>query len=146
MRIKNYLLIMAGLVTALAVTGCNMSQDKKVEETRENVDKANRDLTNAQAEYDKEWRQFKSDAELKISANEKSIKEFKAEVKTAGKKFKVEYEKEVAVLEQKNIELKKIINEYKYQGKDKWEEFKRGFEHDMDVIGKAIKDLFAKND
>lgn len=101
-------------------------------------------MKDAQAQYEKEWQQFKSDAELKISANEKSINEFKVEIKTASKKFKVKYEKEVAALEQKNIELKKKISEYKYEGKDKWEEFKRVFNQDMDIVGKALKDLFAK--
>ena len=103
-------------------------------------------MKEAQAQYEKDWQQFKSDAELKISANLKSIDEFKAEIKKASKKFKAEYEKEVAVLEQKNIELKKTISEYKYKGKDKWEEFKRGFNNDMDVVGKALKDLFTKKD
>jgi cell division protein FtsB len=65
-------------------------------------------------------------------------------MKTASKKFKAKYEKEVAALEQKNIELKKKISEYKYDGKDKWEEFKRGFNQDLDIVGKAISDLFAK--
>ena len=101
-------------------------------------------MKDAQVQYEKEWQQFKSDAELKISANEKSINEFKAKMKTEGTKFKAKYEKEVAVLERKNIELKKKISEYKYEGKDNWEEFKREFNHDLDVVGNAIKDIFAK--
>jgi hypothetical protein len=50
------------------------------------------------------------------------------------------------VLERKNIELKNKIREYKYEGKDKWEEFKKGFNRDVDIVGKALKNIFAKKD
>ena len=103
-------------------------------------------MKDVQSENDKEWRQFKKDAELKIKANEDRIDEFKVKIKTTGKEFKAKYDKEITVLEQKNVELKKNISEYKYEGKDKWEEFKKGFNHDMDVVGKALNDLFVKKD
>ena len=78
-----------------------------MEDAKENVKQANQELKEAQAQYEKEWQQFKSDAELKIDANQKSIDEFKVEIKTASSKFKAKYEKEVLALEQKNIELRK---------------------------------------
>jgi hypothetical protein len=46
---------------------------KKVEDAKENVIEANQDLKEAEAQYEKEWQQFKSEAELKIDANQKSI-------------------------------------------------------------------------
>ena len=67
-------------------------------------------------------------------------------MKTASKKFRDKYEKEVLTLEQKNAELRKSISEYKYEGKDNWEEFKRDFNNNMNVIGNAIKDLFSKKE
>ena len=65
--------------------------------------------------YEKEWQQFKSDAELKINANQKKIEDFKVAMKTTSTKFKAKYENEVLTLEQKNIELKKKLNDYKYE-------------------------------
>jgi hypothetical protein len=103
-------------------------------------------MLDAQAQFDNEWQQFKSDAEMKISTNEKKIDEFKTAMKTTSKKFKTKYENQVLTLEQKNIELKKKLNEYKYEGKDKWEEFKRDFNADVDVVGSAINDIFSKRD
>jgi len=117
-----------------------------VEDAKENVKQADQELKEAQAQYEKEWQQFKSNAESKIIANEKSISDLKTEIKTASGKFKAKYEKEVLALEQKNTELRKSINEYKYEGKDKWEEFKRDFNANLDVIGNAIKDLFSKKE
>ena len=145
MQTKYVILTLIVFIAGSVFTGCNIKREK-VEDAKENVKQVNQDLKDAQAEYDKEWQRFKSDAELKISTNQKSIDKFKVKIKTAREEFKAKYEKEVAVLEQKNIELKKKISEYKYKGKDNWEEFKRGFNHDVDIVGKALNDLFAKKD
>ena len=146
MKNNYFILTFIALIAGSILTGCNSNQENKVENAKENVKQASQDLKDAQVQYDKEWQQFKSDADLKISANEKSIAEFKVKIKTENRKYKAKYEQEVVVLEQKNIELKKKIGEYKYESKDKWEEFKRGFNHDMDVVGKSIKDFFSDKD
>jgi aspartate aminotransferase-like enzyme len=80
-----------------------------------------------------------------IEANEKRIKAFKEKMEEAGLKIKAKYSEEVAVLEQKNRDLKKKLEEYKDEGQSKWEEFKTNFKHDMDGIGKTMKDLFKDN-
>ena len=77
-----------------------------------------------------------------IEANEKRIDAFKEKMEEAGLKVKAKFSEEVLVLEQKNRDLKKRLEEYKDQGQSKWEEFKTNFKHDMDRIGKTMKDLF----
>jgi len=52
----------------------------------------------------------------------------------------------VAVLEQKNRDLKNTLEGYKDEGQDKWVEFKANFNRDLDGIGKTMKDLFKDND
>jgi hypothetical protein len=146
MKNKNIILTVILLIAGLVLTGFYMNRDKIVKNAQDNGKQANQGLKNAKTGFDKEWHEFKSDAELKINANEKRIGEFKVKIKTSSKEFKRKYDKEVVVLEKKNVELKKKINEYKYEGKDKWEDFKLGFNKDMDVVGKSIKDLFAKKD
>jgi hypothetical protein len=146
MKNKNFILTVIMLIAGLVLTGFYLNRDQKVEDAQDNGKQANQGLKNAKTGFDKEWQQFKNDAELKINANEKRIVEFKVKIKTAGNKFKAKYDKEIVALEQKNIELKKKISEYKYESKDKWEEFKQGFNHDMVAVGKALKDLFAKKD
>jgi len=146
MKNKYFILTVIGLIAGAVLTSCSVSKEKTLEDSKENVKQADQDLKVAQAQYDKEWQQFKSDAEVKINDNETSIDKFKVKIKSASTDFKAKYEKEVVVLEQRNIELKKKISEYKFEGKDKWEQFKRGFNQDMDIVGKAIKDLFTKKD
>ena len=123
-----------------------MNGDKYVKNYQDNGKQANQGVKKEKTKFDKEWKEFKVNAEVKINANEKRIGEFKVKIKTGGKEVKANYDKEITVLEQKNVELKQKIKEYKYEGKDKWEEFKQGFNRDMDIVGKALKDLFAKKD
>jgi predicted RNase H-like nuclease (RuvC/YqgF family) len=80
-----------------------------------------------------------------IEANEKRIDAFKEKMEKAGLEIKAKYGDEVAVLEQKNRDLKKKLEDYKDEGQNKWEEFKTNFKHDMDGIGKTMKDLFKIN-
>lgn len=146
MKTKYSILTAIVLINGLLFTGINFAQATKVETAKEKVKNAKLELKDAQAESDKEYRQFKAYAELKISDNEKSIAELKVKMKTADEKFKIKYDEKVVKLEQRNIELKKKISDYKYEGRDKWVIFKRGFNRDLKSVGKAIKDLFAHKD
>ena len=146
MKTKYFILMTIVLISGLLLTGISFAQETKVEAAKEKVKVAKQELKDAQAESDKEYRQFKAYAELKISDNEKSIAELKVKIKTADEKFKIKYDKKVVKLEQRNIELKKKISDYKYEGRDQWVIFKRGFNRDLKSVGKAIKDLFAHKD
>lgn len=141
----NYFILAALMIIAVTLfTGCDYSREKKVENAKENAQQANYELEMAQIEYEKQWQQFKTDAEFRIRTNEKIIVEFKTQIKTAKGKFKAKYEKEVLSLEEKNIELEKKIREYKYEGKAGWEEFKEGVNRDLDAVGKALNDFFTR--
>ena len=146
MKNRYFILTVTMLIAGLVLTGFYMNRDKYVKNYQDKDKQASQGAKKEKSKFDKEWKEFKSNAKLKINANEKRIDEFKVKIKTASKEVKADYDKEITVLEQKNVELKKKINEYKYEGKDKWEEFKQGFNHDMDAVGKALKNLFAKKD
>jgi low affinity Fe/Cu permease len=79
-----------------------------------------------------------------LDANEKRIDAFKEKMEEAGLKVKAKYSEEVAMLEQKNRDLKKKLEEYKDEGQSKWEEFKTNFKHTKDGIGKTMKSLFKR--
>lgn len=133
-----YLIISVTLLIAGSVfTGCNNQDD-----TKQKVDEANKAMIEAQAQFEKEWQQYKTDAELKIDANQKQIDELKAAMKSTSSKFKAKYENQVLTLEQKNIELKKNLNNYKYAGKENWEEFKNNFNSEVDTVVVALNDIF----
>jgi DNA repair exonuclease SbcCD ATPase subunit len=99
-------------------------------------------LEQAKADYQAEWQKFKTESEEQVKANEAKIDAFKEKMEKAGPKMKAKYSKAVAELEQKNRDLKKKLEEYKDEGQGKWEEFKTNIQHDLDGIGKTMKDLF----
>ncbi|MGZ5511611.1 MAG: sll1863 family stress response protein [Nitrososphaeraceae archaeon] len=141
MKNKYFIAAVSLLIAGLIFTGCDNRDNAK-----DDVEKANQDMIDAQIQFEKEWQQFKSDAELKINTNQQKIDDFKAAMKTTSAKFKAKYENEVLTLEQKNIELKKKLNEFKYERKENWEDFKKAFNSDMDSVGTTLNDIFSKKE
>ena len=84
-------------------------------------------------------------AEEKINSYEKSIGEFKERIAKETKENIAKYEKTLADLEQKASEIKKKVHEYKVEGKDKWAAYNDKFNHDLDELGKALKNFMVKS-
>ncbi len=145
---NNSILVFAviGSLAGILLTGCEKTAERKVEDAKETLGDAKQGLKDDQTKYLAEWQTFKSESEQTIEANEKRIDAFKDKMDKAGRKAKAKYSKEVAVLEQNNRDLKKKLEDYKDEGQSKWEEFKTNFNHDMDGIGRIMKDLFKDND
>ena len=139
MRNKIFTFTVLGCITAIFFAGCGTTSEQKVEQ-------AKLDLKDAKADYLAEWQKFKTKSEEQIKANEDRIDAFKEKIEKTDTETKAKYNKAVAELEQKNRDLKKQLEEYKDEGESKWQEFKTNFSHDLDAIGKTMKDLFTDND
>jgi hypothetical protein len=104
--------------------------------------------TNAVAQKEQtaeEWKTFnKSDFELKIKANEMRITELNVKMRKPADLFDSFYVKKIASLEKENRFLKARLEAYE-KSQSNWESFKREFNHDMDAIGQALKDLTVDN-
>jgi septal ring factor EnvC (AmiA/AmiB activator) len=123
-----------------------------VAEAKEDVAKARVDVAKAQEDLDKANKEYLADIESyrketldKIVANDRSIAEFVAKIENEKEEEKAEYQKKISELRQKNNKMKDKMNEYKAEGRDKWQIFKSEFNHDMNELGKAFKDLVVKN-
>ena len=141
------------MVLAMAILGGCQSSAEKVDAAKENVEEAKEELQEVKAEVQadaikvanaEEWSVFKSDAEIKIKENEIRIGDLRVKMKKSGKTFDAMYEKNIIALEQKNKDLRTKISNYESNQSD-WEAFKREFNHDMDELGQAIKDLTVIN-
>lgn len=141
---KKSILVTTLFVSALIVGACS-SPSKKVEDAKTDVVEANKELDDAQAEYMADMAKYKTETAEKIVANELIIKDFNARIASQKIDAQVEYKQKVASLEQKNTDMKKKIDDYKLDGKENWEKFKTEFNHDMDELGEAFKDLTVKN-
>jgi len=127
-------------LTGAVFTSCNSSAEK-LENAKNDVTEANKDLVEAEDAYLTDIENYKTSAREKTDANDKSIAEFKSRIANQKKEAKADYEKKIAELEQKNSDAKKKMDDYKADGKDKWELFKSEFNHDMEELGKAFKSL-----
>ena len=143
---KNSILALAActFIVGSFLTSCNTPAEK-VENAQTNVAEAKKDLALANQEYLVEIENYKKETAVIITANDKSIAEFKARVATEKKAVKADYDKQIAELEQKNTDMKKRLDEYKAESKEQWGTFKTEFGADMNNLGKAFKDFVVKD-
>ena len=137
------------LLTGSIFNSCKISTSK-VEDAQNNVQDAKDNLVQANNELYQARKdsilQFKKGSEERISNNEKIIAAFKAKITNEKKEDKAAYEKNLALLEKKNSELKKKLEEYTDEGKEKWDTFKTEFGHDMDDLENSLKNFTVKNE
>jgi DNA repair ATPase RecN len=140
--------LMAGTI----FTSCQSSIQKQ-EAAQAKVQDAKQDLNAAQKDANaasqlvattEEWKAFRNESELKIRDNEIRITELNVKMKKPGEIFDALYEKKIANLEQQNKEMRARLEAYE-KSQSNWESFKREFNHDMDAIGQALKDLTVDN-
>ena len=132
--------LMAGAMS----TSCN-SSSQKVDDAQNSVKEARQDLDAANKEYLAEIENFRVEMAARIDANDKRIAELKANLVHEKKEARADYKKRIDALEQKNRDLKKEMDEYKATGRENWEIFKTEFNHDMDQLGQAFKDIGVRN-
>jgi DNA repair ATPase RecN len=134
----------AAIVSGGILTSCD-SKEKKVEDAKEEVQDAKQDLKEAQRDLNPEYSTFKTDAEMRIDANDKRIADLQAVINEPGKKpLDGARAKRIEELKERNAELRARLYGYEKERSD-WESFKREFNHDMDGLGESFKDLGKDN-
>lgn len=78
-------------------------------------------------------------AELRFTENEKSIANLKLNNTEKDAMKNSARSKEIALMEQKNINLRKELVSYKVDGKSEWKTFKKQFNSDMDKLTADLK-------
>lgn len=134
-------------IAALSVTlfvACS-SPSQKVENAKTDLKDAKQELNEAQQDSIANFETFKKESEERINKNEIAIAAFKARMASNKNEFKEKDQKMIDELEQRNINMRKKIAEYKENGKDDWTAFKDEFNHDMDELGDAIKNITINN-
>jgi len=148
-----YLIYSLGLtfimLVSILISSCNSNSEKQeaqedVRDANEEVKDAKMELEKAQKEYLIKYNEFKYDSEVKIAENEKYIAELKINSPN-NKKAKAEFDENIIELEKRNQLLKERMYNYKDEGDEKWESFKREFNHDMEGLGNALKDITNNN-
>lgn len=154
-KIIQNLAIAAALIAGTINTSCQ-SQAERKEAAHEKVQDEKKDLREARekervetekAATAEEWKTFRAENEIKIRDLENRIDELKIKLKKPGKALDAHYEKRINELDVKVRDLRAKIDNYEKENThSNWESFKREFNHDMDEIGKALKDLTVDNE
>jgi hypothetical protein len=130
------------LMSAL-ITGCSTPAEKAAD-AQEKVADANKDLDKANKDYLADMESYKKETVARIASNDSIIADFKARIALDKADAKAEYDKQIALLEAKNSEMKQKMADYKSESKEKWETFKTEFTMSMDELAKSFKDLKNK--
>jgi len=143
---KKIILILAGctMMTGALLTSCNTSSNK-VDDAQEALIKSKQDLEMARKEFLADMATFRKETATRIAANDQRIAELKTNINNERKEARAGYKKKIAALEQKNREMKMKMDEYNEEGNENWERFKTEFNHDMDALGQAFKDIGVRN-
>ena len=80
-------------------------------------------------------------SEFRFTENDKSIADLKLNNTSKDLTKKTAKNKEIDVLEQKNISLRKELAFYKEDGKTEWKTFKKQFNSDMDKLTQDLKNM-----
>jgi hypothetical protein len=150
--IKNIkILILIVLITGTLFTGClspaekDLKAQNKVMELKIRNWDAKQRLNNASQNYSSEYDEFKKESENKIYDYEERISQYKIRLTNENLIDKNILENKLTELEQKNNELKKRLIDYKVDGQNNWVPFKSKFNHDMEELGKAYRNLASEN-
>ncbi|MFV5692129.1 hypothetical protein ACM55K_08910 [Flavobacterium sp. LT1R49] len=147
-----YILALTTFIAGTILIGCQTSTKKeeeakdKVADAREDVQDAKEELMNARKEATtEEWKAFKDQTNATINENEMRIADLKAKMKKTENSIDAMYAKKVNELEQKNKDIKAKVETYKNDRNSDWESFKREYNHDMNELGNALRDVTVDN-
>lgn len=147
-----YTLALTTFMAGSILVGCQTPTKKeqeakdKVADAREDVQDAKEELMEARKEATtEEWQTFKNETTAKINENEIRIAELKAKMKKTGNSIDAISTKKIEELEQKNKDIEAKVETYKNDRSSDWESFKREYNHDINELGKALKDMTVNN-
>lgn len=144
MKIPNEPTMSMIIVITLFLGSCNDSS-KKLENAKEDVKKAEQELTNANNTLALDVAEYRKQMNLKIAANNARIDELNKQLKTFKDNKNKEKEVRIADLKKRNSELETKIKEYNQTDKSNWDKFKQEFNSDMESLGNGFADLTTDN-
>jgi hypothetical protein len=159
---KNVIVVI--IATCGLIIGCNQTSNKEVIEANEDLAEAKTELKDAQDNKDEaakekataEWKYFKNEADSSIESMQKDLNKLTIKIEKAGKnekrQLKADYtkaENNIVVLRgklhQRNIAFESEMERFDNTVSEKNQSFQREFKHDMEELGKSMKDLFKDN-
>lgn len=126
------------IMTGLVAFG---QEARKPVETRKDLIAVQNDLIETKIDSVADFQKFKEDAMFKLTENENKIGALREKSWNENLGTELKYNKKVIILQQKNNDLKKKIKESDGSKPGHWSSFRHEFNHDMNELGHAIKDM-----
>lgn len=145
MKKSIYTLATALLITGTTLVSCKENTENKGEEVEVITNDDGNSLMVKSATQNKEWEAFKVNTDSLINENDMRIAELKVKMNNTSKAADSTYKKKIAQLEKRNAAMKVKIQSYKDDSSQNWDSFKTEFNHDMNELGSALKDLTVDN-
>jgi hypothetical protein len=164
MKTKILTLTIRIFMAGILITSCGKKSKQDAKNVKEDVKELNKDLKEGaihtaeeiKIAVTEEWEKFKTASEKTIQNTEDKIKNLRERIAKANKNQREKLNRRLDSLEQKNINLKdKLVVrtnkfkenmvEFNENAKENQKKFEREFNHDMDELGKSLKDVFKDN-
>jgi predicted RNase H-like nuclease (RuvC/YqgF family) len=146
MKTKQIVLFASGLMLLSTFHSCKQKHEPVEKPNVEtSIETKEERIVINEAELEKERTEFKHSSEMRIEENDKRIEELRAKTATADNRMKAEYEERISELKDRNRKMKDRLNDDKSKVNENWQDFKREFNHDMDELGKSLKDFSIDN-
>jgi vacuolar-type H+-ATPase subunit H len=137
MKTKKIIIAVIGCMAGAVLTSCQ-SKEEKVHDAQENVIEAKQDLSEAQREY-------REEQDKRLRENEKSIEEYRLKINDQKEADRAAYQSRIDDLERRNKDMRVKLDTYNDPDESKWENFKNEFNHDMEELGNAFRDMGKNN-
>jgi hypothetical protein len=96
------------------------------------------------ATYVTEYPVYRTSTEAELTRNQDTISAMKERLKNANAKLRASLQREEEALARENADLRARLESYKDQGSESWQKFKSDFDHSMDSIRTAMKNMQTK--
>jgi phosphoenolpyruvate-protein kinase (PTS system EI component) len=124
--------------------GCEAPTDK-VNNSRENVAEAQRNLADAKRELKTDLENFRRETEVQLSKNRNQITELRGHASKERIELRDSYNAKIMDLENRNLAMETRLKDFRSENNNEWLNFKRDFSRDMDDLGLALTNLGKDN-
>ena len=157
-------IVAAGLTIAMFISSCNDASKQDMSDASKNIKEANADVKEAVAATNDSakataitnWKIFKNGADSAIAGMEKEAAAGEAKIATANSNVKKKLKTDLNTtkeelnglkikLHQRNVEFENDMKKFDATVVSKNQSFEREFNHDINGLGTAFKDIFKDN-
>jgi Skp family chaperone for outer membrane proteins len=132
------------LIAGTTISSCQKSQNNPDTVTTTQNTQTTTQTTPPPAAYVTEYPVYRTSTEAELTRNQDTISAIKERLKNSDAKLRASLQREEEALARENADLRARLETYKDQGGESWQKFRSDFDHSMDSIRTALKNMQTK--